>query len=309
MRGLRRRASHALDWRFRGVLTRVEAVLERLDGLTARVDAVATRLDDQAAEIAALRDRVDGELSPAVRAIVTEEAGNRRRLHEARRASTYATPFDADEPLVSIVIPTHDRPALLLERALPSALAQTYPNIEVVVAGDEAPEHVERAVRGLGDPRVRFVNSTHRVTNPDSHRQWLAGSTMPRNLGHQHARGVWFAELDDDDALRPDAIERLLELARERRAEVVYGRLECHKPDGTSSLLGSFPPRLGDFGWQGAIVHAGLGFFERELFATAYGAPGDFFRAERMLRAGVRFAHLPAVTADYFPSLLWQPGG
>ena len=33
---------------------------------------------------------------------------------------------------------------------------------------------------------------------------------------------------DDDDALRPDCIERLLAHAREERLEVVYGRTLAH---------------------------------------------------------------------------------
>jgi hypothetical protein len=305
MRGLRARARHALDWRFRGVIARVEAVLARLDALEARLDTVAAAVDGLAA-------RVDAELSPALRAVVTEEAENRRRLHAARAAPEHDAAFADPEPLVSIVIPTHDRPQLLVERAIASALAQTHPRIEVVVAGDQAPPHVEAAVRALGDERIHFANTTHRVVPSDPERHWLAASTLPRNLGAQLARGAWIVELDDDDALRPDAVERLLRVARAERAEVVLARFEAHLPDGRTRLLGGFPPRYGDFGWQGAIAHAGLRFFERELFAVAYGVAGDFFKIDRMLRAGVRVAFLPAVTCDYFPGRPLEadaPGG
>jgi hypothetical protein len=66
---------------------------------------------------------------------------------------------------------------------------------------------------------------------------------------------------------------------------------------------------LGQFGWQGAIVHSGLRFFAREHIAAELGLPGDWFRAERMLRAGVRFGRLERATCDYYPSKLWSAGG
>jgi hypothetical protein len=34
--------------------------------------------------------------------------------------------------------------------------------------------------------------------------------------------------------------------------------------------------------------------------------PGDYFRLERMVRAGVRFGMLDEIVYDYYPSSLWQ---
>jgi hypothetical protein len=298
MRGPAARVKHALDWRF-------TAALDRLDAIAGRLDTLTTRLDALDARVTAIGERVDSELSPALRALVTEEAGNRRRLHAARDAPGYAAAFEDAEPLVSVVIPTYERSRLLVERAIPSALAQTHGRLEVVVVADGPNEPIRAAVEGLGDPRVRFAATTHRVVHADADSHWLVGSALPRNLGTQLARGAWVADLDDDDALRPDAIERLLAVARRNRAEVVYGRLEVHLPSADTYRIGEFPPTFGQFGWQGSIAHAGLRFFERELFAAAYGMPGDFFRAERMMRSGVRFAHLPEITCDYYPGREW----
>jgi hypothetical protein len=315
MRRLRARAKHALDWRFAGVLTRLERIAGRLDGLDTRLagldsrlaelEARLGRLDALDVRVSALVDRVETELSPALRAVVTEESENRRRLHAARDAPGYAAAFQDAEPLVSVVIPTFDRIELLMARAIPSALGQTHERIEVVVVADGPNHPVRDAVGSLGDPRVRFAATTHRIVQADPARHWLVASALPRNLGTRLARGAWIADLDDDDALRPDAIERLLEHARAERAEVVYGQLETHSPDGSTRRIGAFPLEFGQFGWQGSIAHAGLRFFERELFAVAYGLPGDFFRADRMARTGVRFAHLPEVTCDYYPGQEW----
>jgi hypothetical protein len=60
------------------------------------------------------------------------------------------------------------------------------------------------------------------------------------------------------------------------------------------------------FGWQGALQHAGLGFFERELHAAHYALSGDAYLLRRMLRAGVRFSMLERVVWDYHPSTAWD---
>ena len=209
---------------------------------------------------------------------------------------------------MTISIAASNRPRLIAERSLPSALAQTHERVEVVVVGDAVGPEVAAVVEAAGDPRARFVNLTQRWV-PDGDRHWLTASTLARNEAYRLARGRWLVDLDDDDALRPEAVERLLARALERRLEVVHGDLELHAPDGRTELIGSFPPVLGQFGWQGAIVHAGLRFFAREHIAADLGLPGDWFRAERMLRAGVRFGRLEQATCDYYPSKLWSAGG
>jgi len=59
-------------------------------------------------------------------------------------------------PLVSIVIPTFDRPAYLPE-AVASALAQTYPKIEVLIGDNGAGDASRKWNPDLaGDPRVLY---------------------------------------------------------------------------------------------------------------------------------------------------------
>ncbi len=243
-------------------------------------------------------------LAPVLGTLAVDDPGHRRQLEAMREHPDYAKPWEDPDPLVTIAIPTRDRPRLLAERALASALAQTHERIEVLVVGDAAGPETEAAVAAVGDPRVRFVDLTQRFERGDgSH--WLTAATLTRNLAYRMASGRWLLDLDDDDALRPDAVERLLAHAREHRVEVAYGVLESHLPDGSTMLVGGFPPEHTRFGWQGGIAHAGLRFFAREHVAADLGLPGDWFRMYRMLRAGVRIAHLPEVTCDYYPSKAW----
>ena len=310
---LRARIMHALDWRLQAVVGRLDrlggqlgALQEGVSGAALTVAAVRSELAVIRSELAALRGDVDGEIRPVLRALAAEEVANHRRLAVARTRQEYELAWTDPDPLVSITLPTWDRAELLLTRSLPSLLEQTYAHLEVLVVGDAATAEVAEALAGHPDPRVRWANLNVRVlAHPDPSRQWLVGSTLARNLASTMARGRWILHFDDDDQLRPDAIERLLERARETLAEVVYGGFVLHVPTGPPRSHRVFPPKFGHFGWQGALHHAALPF-TRELVAAQLGMPGDQWLLERMLRAGVRFAMLDRDVWDYFPSTVWE---
>jgi hypothetical protein len=311
------RIRHAVDWRLRAVVERLdsltgrterlEAGLEQLALATAEIRQLLDALPQAAEDAAAVRSELSERIEPMLRALLDDDAGNRRRLHALRDGAGYEAPFTDPDPLVSVTIATRDRPDLLVARALPSVLAQTHRRLEVLVVGDAADPAVAAAVAGVGDPRVHYANLTQRTTgHADPRQHWLVGSTLARNEAARRARGSWLLHFDDDDSLRPDAIASLLAVARETRAEVAYGGFVQHQHDGSELTVVVFPPTPWKFGWQGALTHAGLRFFERELVAVHLGIPGDAYMLGRMLRAGVRFSLLDRVVWDYFPSREWS---
>jgi hypothetical protein len=235
-----------------------------------------------------------------------EEGENVRRLNELRRGESYSSSFTEADPLVSVIIPTYTQHELLVSRAIPSALEQTYAHIEVVVVGDGAPAETAQAILALGDPRVRYENLTVRAPYPEDPVEfWRVAGTPPWNAAWQLARGRWIAPLNDDDAFRPDHVETLLAAARSGSFEVAYGAIEHHHPDGSSRVENSWPPESHHFGWQAALIHEGLGFMQMQLGSGALGVPGDWSLCRRMRRAGVRFVKLDEVVVDYYPSGLW----
>jgi len=237
-----------------------------------------------------------------------DDPGARRRLLELRTDPSYSAAFTAADPLVSVVIPTWNRIGTLIDRAIPSALEQTHRNIEVIVVGDASPPEIGHAVEALGDPRVVFHNLTLRGPYlEDRFGAWLASGTPGINAGVRMARGFWIAPLGDDDAFVPDHVERLLDRARTYRLEFVYGRIRRHLPDGSSSVLGSFPPARGQVGLQAAIYHAGLSFMELELGHAIFGKPNDWGLVHRMMRVGVRIGMVDEVSVDFWPSLRHLP--
>ncbi|AGL17633.1 glycosyl transferase [Actinoplanes sp. N902-109] len=100
-----------------------------------------------------------------------------------------------------MVIPTRNRPELLT-RAVRSVLAQTVPDLEVVVVADGPDETTAKALAEIGDPRVRAVALPRR-----------GGAPHARNEGVREARARWTALLDDDDEWLPRKLEVQLALA------------------------------------------------------------------------------------------------
>jgi len=305
-----RRVRERLDVRV-GAATRLALMGLAVRGAAAPgEDATAVQIRSLGAAVQGLAEELREtrrDLTDLSRLALDDEPATRRLLAAARSAPEYTEPFTDAAPLVSICIPTYTHHELLLERAIPSALAQDHPDIEVVVVGDTAPPETAEGIARLDDPRVRYENLAVRGPYPeDPRRRWYVAGTGPLNRSMALARGAWIAILNDDDALRPGHVSTLLAAARETRSEVAYGRLEQHAPDGTTERLGAFPPANHMFGWQLALQHRTLRLFEYELAAALFDEPGDWHRCRRMLRAGVRFHMVDEVVCDYYPSFLWQ---
>jgi glycosyltransferase involved in cell wall biosynthesis len=106
------------------------------------------------------------------------------------------------EKLVSVVIPTRNRPEMLM-RAVRSALNQTYPNLEVVVVIDGPDEQTVKTLESEADQRVRFIALSSSV-----------GGGEARNTGARASHGQWIALLDDDDEWLPGKISAQMEAAQ-----------------------------------------------------------------------------------------------
>jgi glycosyltransferase involved in cell wall biosynthesis len=102
-------------------------------------------------------------------------------------------------PLVSIVIPSHERPDYL-SQALRSVQEQTYPHLQIIIS-DNSVDHDPLAVLGqqiTGDPRVIYTKQH-------------GGNFMENWLnGLQHATGEYCNLLMDDDLFHPRKVERML---------------------------------------------------------------------------------------------------
>lgn len=112
-------------------------------------------------------------------------------------------------PRVSVIVPTHNRPALL-KRAVASALTQSFTDLEVIVV-DDAGEDPSAVLREFDDHRLRLVRHAQN-----------GGLAAARNTGLRIARGEFVAYLDDDDYYLPDHCARLVSLIDRTGAVMAY---------------------------------------------------------------------------------------
>jgi GT2 family glycosyltransferase len=96
------------------------------------------------------------------------------------------------QPLVSAIIPTYNRSALLC-RAVDSALQQTHSNMEIVLVDDGSTDDTAAVVRQRygTEPRVKYI----RVAN--------GGVSRARNIGIAASTGDFVGFLDSDDYWLP----------------------------------------------------------------------------------------------------------
>jgi glycosyltransferase involved in cell wall biosynthesis len=111
--------------------------------------------------------------------------------------------------LVSVVIPTLRRPALLA-RALASVFRQSWQNIEVIVVVDGPDAETVSLLQAIDDPRLKVIVNARSLT--------AAGA---RNAGLDIAKGEWIAFLDDDDEWLPNKLAKQLSYAADRGAALV----------------------------------------------------------------------------------------
>ena len=104
-----------------------------------------------------------------------------------------------ESPLVTVVIPTYNRAALVME-AIGSVLRQSYRNFEILVCDDGSTDDTAVRVAQFGPP-VRYL-ALQRSGRPGA----------PRNRGFEAARGELIAFLDDDDLWEPEKLARQIEL-------------------------------------------------------------------------------------------------
>ncbi|MEM6397620.1 MAG: glycosyltransferase family A protein [Bacteroidota bacterium] len=113
---------------------------------------------------------------------------------------------EAKYPLVSIVIPAHNR-ADLLPRAIRSAAAQSYPNIEIIVVDDGSKDETPALVNAMAEQLPNLVYLRNELPQ---------GVKKARNKGIAAASGTYVTFCDDDDELVTENVETQLSVLRNR---------------------------------------------------------------------------------------------
>lgn len=99
--------------------------------------------------------------------------------------------MNTDKPLVSIVIPTKNRP-FLLKKSIESVLVQTFQEWEIIIVFNSSDKNTEMQITDYmkDDPRIKFFQV------PESK---AGGISEYLNFGINRSNGKYIARLDDDD--------------------------------------------------------------------------------------------------------------
>jgi glycosyltransferase involved in cell wall biosynthesis len=147
-------------------------------------------------------------------------------------------------PRVSVIIPTYNN-ARLVTQAVESALAQTYADVEVIVADDGSTDNTQAILAGYG-MKIKIIHQEN------------GGPATARNSGFRASRGDYLLFLDSDDLIPPDKLKLQVSfLETQPDFGLVYSAWQQINEDGTR-VLGEVRPNK-----QGQVLKEIL---RRDLF-------------------------------------------
>lgn len=120
------------------------------------------------------------------------------------KAISLSRPDPHQYPLVSIMIPTYNRPRLF-EKTLQSAMAQTYPNVEILVNDNSTDDDTQQLMeKYITDDRIRYFRNREAKCKADN---FLPFESM--------SAGEYLQWCMDDDLLAPDKLARMAPVLRD----------------------------------------------------------------------------------------------
>lgn len=102
----------------------------------------------------------------------------------------------ADQPLVSIIIPAYNA-AASIGRTLASVKGQTWTNLEVIVVDDGSTDDLSAALKPYAENLILI-------------RQINSGAPTARNVGFEHSRGEYVLFVDADVTLDRQAVQKMI---------------------------------------------------------------------------------------------------
>lgn len=149
-----------------------------------------------------------------------------------------------DNPLVSIIIPVYNG-ANFMRKAIDSALAQTYKNIEIIVVNDGSNDNGQTDAIALSyGERIRYFVKSN------------GGVSSALNFGIERMRGEYFSWLSHDDVYELNKVERQVESLKYVDDHTLIC-CKCSYIDEESKVItGYFPKngfRHGVYNWQESL--------------------------------------------------------
>lgn len=110
---------------------------------------------------------------------------------------------------ISIIMATYNR-GKSIERAIISALNQSFKNFELVIIDDGSSDNTKEIIESIDDNRITYYYKNN------------GGQSSARNYGIKRAKGKYIMFLDDDDEYVEDALERSFRKIEESGLKWIY---------------------------------------------------------------------------------------
>lgn len=120
------------------------------------------------------------------------------------------------QDLVSIIIPVYNTEEHL-SRCVDSLLAQTYPNIQIVLVDDCSSDNSPAIAGAYAEKYPEKCSFVQREKN--------GRASAARNSGMEVAKGEWLLFVDSDDWVAPDYVETLYQTAQVDNADIVMSKI------------------------------------------------------------------------------------
>jgi len=169
---------------------------------------------------------------------------------------------DKSYPLVSIIMPCYNDGEYVNE-AVESALAQTYPNVEIIIVDDASTDPLTiEVLKSISHPRITVCHNAENLRP--------AGA---RNKGISLAKGKYILPLDADDMIDASYIQKAVDvIANDASIGVVYCKAELF---GIQSGLFDLPDcSVGNMVVDNCVIATAL--FKRDDWVEIGGYPEDF---------------------------------
>jgi glycosyltransferase involved in cell wall biosynthesis len=170
-----------------------------------------------------------------------------------------------NNPLVSILIPTYNR-AALLTKAIQSVLSQTYSEFELIIIDDASTDHTAAIVENFHDSRIHYLRLNQN-----------GGVSAARNAGLKVCRGDYIAFLDSDDEWVPQKLEQQLQLFQNSAEQVgvIYSTIKVINGDNIYQKKN-----------QGSITGS---IYENLLYQNFVGTPSSVIVKKNCFTPGIFF--------------------
>lgn len=140
--------------------------------------------------------------------------------------------FDLNKPLVSIILPVHNR-RHLIQRAIASVKAQTIDDYELLIIDDGSWDGLEQDILPMVAEHANFRFMKH------AQRRLSA----TRNIGIHAALGQFVTFLDSDDEYKPEHLERRLNyMSTHPHVDIIHGGVELVGPEESFYVQDAFHP-------------------------------------------------------------------